>query len=350
MKALLLLGGMGRRLRPFTFETPKPLLPVVNIPLVWYKFALLKKYGINEVLLGVGYKNLEFKKVLSIGKSMGLKVTLSVEKTSLGTGGGIRNAYRYLSSAKDEPFLVFNGDILADFNLKKILDFHGEKKGAVTIGMVKVANPSAYGLVITDENMKVLKFTEKPAPQEVVSDTVNAGVYIFSSPSVIKDIPEKREISLERDVFPAMIEEGRELYGYTHYGYWLDIGNVESYRKANFDVLSGKFNPDYRPEIKASVEQNIVKEGILLTGRNSFIGEGTVIRGNVIIGNECFVGQGCVLQDTIVMDHSAIKNNCEIAGSIIGKDVYVGEYTSLKNTILADKSLLNSHTQAGLQK
>ncbi|HNS31605.1 MAG TPA: NDP-sugar synthase [bacterium] len=344
MKALLLLGGMGTRLRPFTFATPKPLLPVANIPLVWYQFAILKKYGIDEVVLGVGYKIGDFKKVMSIGKEMGLKMTLSVENKPLGTGGGIRNALKFFSRTKD-PFLVFNGDILADFNLQKIIDYHAEKSSSVTIGLVKVANPSSFGLVIAGEGMKVQKFIEKPSQQEVVSDTVNAGVYIFDSPEQIKEIPEGREISLEREIFPLMVEQGKAVFGYVHYGYWLDIGTIESYRKANFDILSGKFNPDYIPKINGSGCDDIVKEGNLALGKNAFIGEGTVIKGNVIIGNDCFVGPNCVLQDTIILDNSAVKNNSAVMNSVIGKEVYIGEYAKVANTVLSDKSLIHSYTQ-----
>jgi NDP-sugar pyrophosphorylase family protein len=349
MKALLLLGGLGTRMRPFTFETPKSLLPVCNIPLVWYQFALLKKYGIDEVVLGVGYKHSDFKKVLSLGKKMGLKVTLSVENKTLGTGGGIRNSYKYFSK-KDEPILVFNGDILADFNLQKIMDFHKDKKASVTIGLIKVSNPASYGLVITGEDMGVKRFIEKPSQQEVISDTVNAGVYIFNSPDIIKEIPENTEISVEKEVFPLWIEQEKPLFGYTHYGYWLDIGTIESYRKANFDMLTGKFNPECKLCVNGSSQKNVLIEGKLAVGKNVYIGEGTIIRGNVVVGDESFVGPNCVLQDTIILDSSAIKNNSNIINSVVGKEVYMGEYTRLENSVLADKSLIHSYTQMGTVK
>ena len=347
MKALLLLGGLGTRLRPFTFEVPKPLLPVVNIPLVGYQFALLKKYGIDEVVLAVGYKSGDFKKIFNIGKQMGLKIVLSVENKTLGTAGGIRNAYKFFADKK-EPFLVFNGDILADFNLQKILDYHKEKSASITIGLVKVVNPSVYGLVITNEDMKIQKFIEKPSQQDIVSDTINAGVYIFDSPEIIKAIPENKEISLEKEIFPLLIEQGQPLFGYIHYGYWLDIGTIESYKKANFDVLSGKFNPDYKQEINNTIQNRIIKEGELALGKNAYIGENTTIKGNVIIGDECFIGQNCVLENTIILDHSAVKNNSTVVDSIIGRQVYIGENTTINNTILPDKSLIHSYAKLGL--
>ena len=348
MKALLLLGGLGRRLRPFTVTTPKPLLTIANIPLVEYQFALLKKYGIVDVILGLGYKGRDFKELTAIGKKMGMKATLSFEKKPLGTGGGIRNACKFLSAGgKKEPFLVFNGDVLADFNLEKLITYHREKSSDVTMGLVKVADPSPYGLVLAGEGMRVEKFIEKPSRQDVVSDTVNAGVYIFNSPDMLKDIPENEEISVEREVFPRFLKEGRSMFGYVHYGYWLDVGTVESFKKANFDVLEGRFNPDYRQKEDSGVDGKIINEGKISMGKNSFIGEDTVIKGNVIIGDNCFVGRESLLQDTVILSSSAVKNNCTVLNSVLGKEVYIGEYSSVKDSVFPDKSLLRPYSKMG---
>ncbi|MGB9677661.1 MAG: nucleotidyltransferase family protein, partial [Candidatus Ratteibacteria bacterium] len=192
MKALLLLGGFGTRLRPFTIHTPKALLPIVNYPFIAYQFELLRKYRVDEIVLGVGYKGDDFRKAVEIGKKMGLKIYLSYEKKTLGTGGGIKNAERFLKGK--EPFFVFNGDVLADFNLEKILNFHKEKNAYITIGMIKVPDPSSYGLILVDEDMRIIKFIEKPKKEEIVTDTVNAGVYVFQ-PEVLEEIPGDREVS-----------------------------------------------------------------------------------------------------------------------------------------------------------
>lgn len=346
MKALLLLGGLGTRLKPFTLTTPKPLLPVANIPFVKYQFALLKKYGIEDIVLGLGYRSKDFKDIVKIGKDMGLRITLSFEDKPLGTGGGIRKAYKCLSAGgKNEPFLVFNGDVLADFNMEKILMLHKEKSSSVTIGLVKVANPADYGLVITGEEMKVEKFIEKPSPQEVVSDTVNAGIYVFDTPEILKEIPEDKEISVEKEIFPGLLREGKPVFGYVHYGYWLDIGTVDSYKKANFDVLEGRFNPDYRPKINSSAGGRIINEGNLSVGKNAFIGEGTRIKGNVAIGDDCFIGEGSLLQDAVILSSTAVKGSSVIANSVIGKEVYIGEHSDIIDTVLADKSLLRPYTK-----
>jgi Nucleoside-diphosphate-sugar pyrophosphorylase involved in lipopolysaccharide biosynthesis/translation initiation factor 2B, gamma/epsilon subunits (eIF-2Bgamma/eIF-2Bepsilon) len=184
MKALLLMGGFGTRLRPFTITKPKALLPIVNFPFVSYQFELLRNYGIDEVVLGIGYKGDEFKKILGIGKEIGLKIYLSYEKTPLGTGGAIKNAERFLKGK--EPFFVFNGDIIANFNLEKILNFHKEKNAYITIGMVKVSDPSSYGLIVTDDQMQIKKFIEKPKPEKLLQIQLMQEFMFFSQKFLMK--------------------------------------------------------------------------------------------------------------------------------------------------------------------
>ncbi|MDD3726277.1 MAG: NDP-sugar synthase, partial [Candidatus Ratteibacteria bacterium] len=205
MKALFLSGGEGTRLRPFTLTIPKPLLPVANIPLVAYQFELLKRHSITDIVVGVGYKTGHFKKtVAEISKKMGVKTALSVEDIPLGTGGGLRNAYPFFKKEK-EVFVVFNGDVITNLNLDRMISFHKEKGAYATIGLVKVSDPSPYGLVIADTDMSVRKFIEKPERNEITTDTINAGVYIFSA-EIFSDIPPNKNVSLEKEVFPLLIE------------------------------------------------------------------------------------------------------------------------------------------------
>jgi len=333
MKALLLSGGEGTRLRPFTLTTPKPLLPVANIPLISYQFELLKRYGINEVVVGVGYKTDYFKKTVGkIAKEMDIKAPLSIENTPLGTGGGLRNALPFFKKEK-EPFIVLNGDVIADFNLEKILAFHKEKNAYITIGLVRVNNPSSYGLVITDLDMAVRKFIEKPQPQEIVCDTVNAGVYIFS-PDIFSELPSDRPVSLEREVFPLLLEKGKGIYAYIHYGYWMDVGTVEKYRKANFDALEGK----------TGIFGRKGQRGNFITGTGSVLKEGVEVKGRAVIGNNCFIGKGCVIEESIILDNTIIMDNCIISSSVIGSDVLIENNCVIKNIALADKSLVHPFT------
>ncbi len=317
MKALLLSGGEGTRMRPFTLTTPKPMLPVANVPLISRQFELLKQYNIDESVVSAGYKAEYFRRVIGdLAKKSGVKVHLCVENTPLGTGGGVRNACRFFRK-DSSPFFVFNGDIISDLNLKKMLDIHKNTGACAVIALVKVSNPSAYGLVLTDEDMKIKKFIEKPKPEEIVTDTINAGVYVFS-PEIVDAIPPDNPVSLERAVFPYLLESGKKLMGYVHCGYWIDVGTVEKYKKANFDMLEGNF----------------------LKGENTVLKEGVKTRGRVIIGDNCSVGRGVHLENSIVMNDSVIKEGCIISDSVIGSGVLIGNNCEIRTAAIADKSLI----------
>jgi len=331
-----LSGGEGTRLRPFTLTTPKPLLSVANIPLIAYQFSLLKKHNIDEVIVGVGYKADYFKKVISpLAKKAGVKSILSPESKPLGTGGGLRNAYGFFKNDK-EPFVVFNGDVIADFNLGKILAVHKEKGAYATIGLVKVNDPASYGLVIIDTESNIKKFIEKPKREEIVADTINAGVYVFS-PAIFDEIQPGRPVSIEREVFPYLLEKGMKMMGYIHYGYWMDVGTVDKYRKVNFDVLDGKLGFDHK-----TVESD---DGKILTGERSILKEGVRIRGRVIIGDNCFVGKDSLLEDSIILSNTVIRDRCVVSGSIIGTEVIIENDCVIKDTVLADRSLLSPFTK-----
>jgi len=349
MKALLLMGGFGTRLRPFTITKPKALLPIVNIPFVSYQFELLRIYGINEVVLGIGYKGDEFKKILGIGKEMGLKIYLSYEKTPLGTGGAIKNAERFLKGK--EPFFVFNGDILANFNLEKILNFHKEKNAFITIGMVKVSDPSSYGLIVTDDQMQIKKFIEKPKPEEIITDTINAGVYVFQ-PEVLDEIPEDKEVSVEKEVFPGILDKGKDMYGYIHYGYWLDVGTIDKYRKANFDLIDGKIEllykrTDEKIEKKENsiIDKSVSVEGKLIVDDEVFIGENSVFKGKVIIGKKSFIGKNCLIENSIIFENVIIGDNCCIKDSVIGNSVFIKQNCEIKNSAIGDNSYISEFSK-----
>ncbi|MCM8806931.1 MAG: NDP-sugar synthase [Candidatus Omnitrophica bacterium] len=349
MKALLLLGGFGTRLRPFTITTPKALLPILNIPFITYQLELLRIYGVKEVILGIGYKGEEFKKIMNIGKKMGLKLYLSYEKTPLGTAGGIKNAEKFLKG--NEPFFVFNGDILANFNLEKIMNFHKEKNAYVTIGMVKVNDPSSYGLIVTDDEMRIKKFIEKPKPEEIITDTINAGVYIFQ-PEVLEEIPKGIEVSVEKETFPLLLEKGREMYGYVHYGYWLDVGTIEKFKKANFDLIDGKIELIYRKseekiekKLNSFIKENVFVEEKLILDENVFIDENTNFKGKVIVGKNTYIGKNCLLENSIIFENVIIEDNCLIKNSVIGNSVLIKNNCEILNSAIGDKSYISEFSK-----
>lgn len=349
MKALLLLGGFGTRMRPFTITKPKALLPLLNVPFISYQFELLKKYGINEIVLGVGYKGEDFKEIAFIGKKMGLKIFLSFEKKPLGTAGGIKNAEKFLKGK--EPFFVFNGDILADFDLGEIIDFHKSKNAYITIGMVRVDNPSSYGLIVTDENMRIIKFIEKPKPEEAITDTINAGVYIFQ-PEVLEEIPEGIEVSVEKETFPLLLEKGKEIYGYIHNGYWLDVGTIEKYKKASFDLIDGKIELLYKKndekiekKYTSFIDKNVSVEEKLIVDEKVFVGENSVFKGKVIIGKNSFIGKNCVIEESIIFEDVFVGDNCYISNSIIGNKVLIKNNCEIKNSAIGDKSFITEFSK-----
>ncbi|MCM8804658.1 MAG: NDP-sugar synthase [Candidatus Omnitrophica bacterium] len=349
MKALLLLGGFGTRMRPFTITKPKALLPLINIPFITYQFELLRINGIDEVILSVGYKGEEFKEIMKIGKKMGLKTYISYEKKVLGTAGGIKNAEKFLKGK--EPFFIFNGDILANFNLEKILNFHREKNAYITICMVKVNDPSSYGLIVTDDEMKITKFIEKPKQEDIITDTINAGVYVFQ-PEVLDEIPKGIEVSVEKEIFPSILEKGKDMYGYIHYGYWLDVGTIEKYKKANFDLIDGKIELLYKKTdvniekpINSFIDDNVSVDGKLIIDENVSILENSSFKGKVIIGKNSFINKNVIIENSIIMEDVIVGENSFIKDSIIGNSVIIKNNCEIYNSSIGDKSFITQFSK-----
>jgi mannose-1-phosphate guanylyltransferase / phosphomannomutase len=185
MKAIIIAGGMGTRLRPLTYNVPKPIVPLANKPFVFHQIELLKKFGVTEVILNLHYLSDNIKCLFDDGKKLGVKIDYSIEESPLGTAGAVKNAEEYFDKG---PMIVFNGDILTDINLEKMLKFHEEKKAKATLALTKVEDPTPYGLIITDEDQRVIEFREKPSWEHVTTNTINAGIYIVD-PSIFKLAP-----------------------------------------------------------------------------------------------------------------------------------------------------------------
>lgn len=347
MKALILIGGMGTRLRPLTCTTPKPLLPIVNRPFLEYQFQLLKKYGVKEVVLCVAYLSHEFEKYFGSGKKWGLKIRYVHEKNPLGTGGAIRNAIDFI----DEPTIVFNGDILTDIDLKSMYAYHAQKKAIVTIGLTRVKDPTIYGLVETGRDGRVERFLEKPSWDEVTCNTINAGVYIFD-PEAVKLIPSGVNYSVERGLFPSLLHEGLGLYGYTFKGYWLDIGSIDKYLQAHYDLMARSVDlplPGHMRQDNLWVGKNfkigkhVELNGKLVCGDNVSIGDYAQIKGNVSLGSGVKVGQGSQICDSVVLEGARIDEGNRLERVLIGKDCVIesnctlGMFTTLGNGTIIRK-------------
>ena len=238
MKAVLLAGGEGSRLRPLTIGRPKPMVPIVNKAVISHVLDLLKRHGITEVVITLRYLASAVQDFLDDGSSIGMKLTYAVEETPLGTAGGLKSVAHMLDK---EPFLVISGDALTDFDLGAGIEAHRASGAAATLTLTAVENPLEYGVVVTNAQGRVVQFLEKPTWGEVISDTVNTSIYVLE-PEVLNLIPSGKSYDFSTELFPKMMADGLALHGYVADGYWCDVGSLEEYQRANADLLYGRVN------------------------------------------------------------------------------------------------------------
>ncbi|MGH8103470.1 MAG: nucleotidyltransferase family protein, partial [bacterium] len=236
MQAVVLAGGQGTRLKPFTLRSPKQLLPLANKPFILYLVEYLNGFGIEEIIFSLCYKAEDIMDYLGTDNKSGSHILFSVENEPLGTAGALKNVENYL---KDEAVLVMNGDLLTDINITKLIETHRKKKSMVTIALKEVEDPTMYGLVLTDRDGHVKKFTEKPTDTEIADRTINAGIYVIE-PKVVAKIPPRKNVSFERDLYPALLEEKVPFYSEVFHSYWLDVGTLATYFRAHRDILAEK--------------------------------------------------------------------------------------------------------------
>ena len=235
MKAVVMAGGEGTRLRPLTSNQPKPMVPIVGKPCIEHIVELLRSHGFEEVVITLAFLPQAIRSYFGDGEALGMSIEYSVEELPLGTAGSVGLA----RDALDETFLVISGDALCDVDLGALIAFHREKGAAATIGLKSVDNPLEFGIVVTDEEGRIERFLEKPSWGQVFSDTINTGIYVLE-PEVLRHVPAEGTYDFSKELFPLLLEMGRPLYGYVMDGYWQDIGNLEQYRQANFDALDEK--------------------------------------------------------------------------------------------------------------
>ncbi|MBI4375808.1 MAG: NDP-sugar synthase [Elusimicrobia bacterium] len=331
MIALILIGGLGTRLRPFTCRTPKPLLPLLNKPFLQYQFDLLKAHGIRETVLCTSYRAEDFRKLDP--KMTGVRLRFIHEKSPLGTGGAVKNAEGLLRGG--EPVLIMNGDILHALDIRGFLKSHQNRRAEVSIALTRVKDPTLYGLVQTDESGRITRFLEKPSWDEIESNTINAGAYIFE-PQVLELMPAGIPYSLERALFPKLLEDGRHVFGFVSQGYWMDIGTLESYLQVHLDILGGKtpFAPRAASRKTGLLLEKGVKLGRELTlgsnGDRVLVGRGTVIgdfarfSGNVCIGSQCRIGKGALLSECVVLEGTIIGDGARLERCLVGPGCRIG--------------------------
>lgn len=335
MKAVIMAGGEGKRLRPLTCTVPKPMLPAANRPVIEYAVELLKKHGIHEIGFTLRYLPDIIKSHMGNGREYDAVFEYFTEKFPLGTAGSVKNANDFLS----DTFVVMSGDGLTDIDITEALTYHKNKNADVTIVLKRVENPIEYGVVITREDGKIIKFIEKPSWGEVFSDSVNTGIYIINK-NVMELVPNDKEFDFSHDLFPKMLRENMNIYGYVAPGYWCDIGDLKSYVKANEDAISGKvsgidFSAFARREDGVFISKNAITENGAMFFPPCMVGNNTVIKRGSVIGPGTVIGDGCVISERTSIKHSVIHentfvgDNCELKGCIVSSDCVVKDGSSL---------------------
>jgi len=350
-RAILLLGGLGTRLRPFTFKTPKPLLPIVDRPLIAHQVGRLKACGVREVVLALGYQAAHFRRSLGNGRKWGVRFIYSIEKEPLGTGGAIRLAARHARG----PILVMNGDVLDDLDVGRLIRFHATRRAEATIALVSVPDPSAFGVVETAEDGRILSFIEKPAPGRSKADTINAGCYLFN-PDLFAEIPGGRPVSVEREVFPDLLRAGRRLFGFLHKGYWTDVGTLETYLDAHAAFLGriSGFRPAARKAGRglwlapgARMDSSAVLRGHAYLGPGCRVKAGAVLEGFVSAGENCAIGERAVVSDSVLHARSRVGAGARVEGSIIGEKARVAAGAQVgPGMAVAPVSISGEHSRA----
>jgi NDP-sugar pyrophosphorylase family protein len=342
MQALILAGGEGTRLRPLTIYTPKPVVPIVNRPFLFYQIDLLKHAEIRDVTLALGYQPSKIEDIFGDGREFGVHIRYVVETNALGTAGAYKNAEEQIR----QTTVVFNGDIITDVDLKKVVAFHREKKAIATIVLTPVENPSIYGLVETDSDGRVNRFIEKPKPEEINCNTINAGIYVLE-PEILNDIPMGDKFSFEYQLFPAMLQAHRPVFGYTWSGYWMDIGTPQRYLKANDDLLNGRIKT-FKVERKPYIPANGGREGLLIDERSVIDPSCTIKPGaeivNSVLGPNCFIEERARIENSVLLAGARVGKATEVRGSVVGKSALIGRFAKVENSVLGDKSSLTDYT------
>ncbi len=333
MKAVVMAGGEGSRLRPLTIGRPKPMVPVVNKPVMAHILDLLKRNGITEVIVTVQYLADMIQDFFGNGQGLGMHIEYAVEEVPLGTAGSVKNAEPFLP--KDEPFLIISGDALTDFNLGEILAFHQERNAIATLTLYRVPNPLEYGVIITDADGRVTQFQEKPSWGEVISDTVNTGIYIIQ-PEVLDLIEPGKSVDWSKDIFPKLLQDGAPLYGYVASGYWCDIGNIQEYMRASFDLLSGKVKSEPLGEHIG---------GDVWVGENVEIAPDAHLYGPIYLGTEVKIKGGVIIHGpAVIRDYTVVDNRAHLDRVITWRNCYIGEATELRGTIIGRQCSLKAKT------
>ena len=312
MEAIILAGGFGTRLRPLTYTRAKSLLPILNKPMVYYLISTLPK-EVEKVILAVNYKKDQIEKYFK-NNDFGKEIIVNDEPKPLGTGGAVKFAEKHITGS----FFVLNSDTICSLNLNEMIGFHKKNQAFCTISLWPVNNVSEFGVVDIKEDGNVVRFVEKPKPEDAPSNLINAGAY-FLKPEVLDYIQTGRLVSMEKEIFPRIIEDTGKFYGYEFKGYWIDVGRIQSYIDVNKILMKNKNMPSFK-------------------GNDSNIGG---VLTDSCIGNNVFIGDNSNIKSTVVFDNSHVGINVKLNNCVIGENCKIGDYSRLNNTVVGDNETVS---------
>jgi mannose-1-phosphate guanylyltransferase len=356
LKAVILVGGEGTRLRPLSFNRPKPMMPVANRPFIEYILQLLERHSIKDIILSTCYLPEILEQGLKDGSHLGVKLTYVVEEAPLGTAGAVKNVEDLL----EDTFLVLNGDVLTDLDLTSVIQYHRGKKSKVTIALTPVEDPTLYGLVELREDGSIIRFLEKPSWDQITSNLINAGTYVIE-PEVLSYAPQGENYSFERGLFPSLLREKVPLFGYVSDAYWLDIGTPTKYLLAHRDLLEGRIEHQFESkEIGCGlwvgegteIDPQAKVANPVLIGKNCHIKKGAKIAGLTVIGNNCVVETGAFLEGSVLLDDCIVGKNSVVENSILGQGVRLSERVHVSDeAVLGDNCTVEeeNHLRRGIK-
>jgi NDP-sugar pyrophosphorylase family protein len=349
MKAVILAGGEGTRLRPLTLSIPKPVVPVVDRPFLRHQLDLLAQAGVREVVFSVAHRPERVEAVFGDGSALGMRIRYAVEDMPLGTGGAVKNAEPLL----DDRTIVLNGDILTDVDLSPIVERHVAEGASATILLTPVPNPAAYGLVETDAGGRVRRFLEKPRPEQITTNNINAGIYVLETRS-LELMPPGVNYSIERGFFPALLACGDRVLGPVHRGYWIDIGTPEKYLQVHRDVLNRRFSVplDGQPRAggwihpTARVDDDALLDGHFYVGPGCQVEAGARLGPDAVLVGEVHVRAGACVRDSVLWRGVEVGPDGEVQGSLLGPGIRVGRSAILRGAVLGEGSVVSDYSRA----
>ena len=350
MKAVILAGGEGTRLRPLTLSLPKPVVPVVDRPFLRHQLDLLGTVGVREIVFSIAYQPDRVQAAFGDGSALGRRIHYAVEDSPLGTGGAVKNAQAHL----DDLTIVFNGDVLTDVDLAAVLDTHRRTGAAATLVLTPVPNPAAYGLVEFDAGGRVQRFLEKPEPSQITTDTINAGIYVLDT-ATLELIPPAVSHSIERGFFPNLLRRGDHVQAYVHRGYWIDIGTPEKYLQVHRDVLQRRFpvclegNADAEGGVvhpQAQMDEQAQGRGPFYVGPGCRVEAGASLGPGACLAAGVTVRAGGHVEDSVIWAGTEVGPGARVHGALLGSDVHIGKNAVVgPGAVLGEGSVLPDYSR-----